>query len=286
MISLFYSNSHCFIMQLFSNGMRESEQCDVTLRINASEEAGLIELLKFMYSNSLTVTSAPEVFDVLMAADKFDVPSCIKHCSRLLKNLFIVTPEFILVYLDLPSNIIMAEAFQPLTIVTKQLYAVHYKDITKFEDEILSLPLVDVEAIIASDDLQVTSEYAVYLFVIKWARNQYHNIEDRREIIMTRLAKFIRYPYMTYKELGEVLDNNEFEPYFAIFVIREAVAFKDNVLDPDYIADDDTRRFVERVGYKHQHVKKRVQVSFHWPWFILNSLIWVMKVFLTWVIKK
>ncbi|KAI3744090.1 hypothetical protein L1987_57165 [Smallanthus sonchifolius] len=43
-----------------------------------------------------------------------------------------MTPESVLVYLDLPSTILMAEEFQSLTVTDKQFYAVHYKDITKF----------------------------------------------------------------------------------------------------------------------------------------------------------
>ncbi|KAI3755183.1 hypothetical protein L1987_54978 [Smallanthus sonchifolius] len=174
-----------FFYKLFS----KSAQGHATLRINASEEAGLMELLKFMYTNSLTVTTGPAVLDVLRVAHKFDVASCMRHCSRLLRNPQIMTPEFVLVYLDLPSTILMAEALHPLTIAVKQFFAVHYKDITKFEDEILSLPLACVEAIIASDDLQVTSEDEVYWFVLKWVRAQYPKIEDRREIISTRLER-------------------------------------------------------------------------------------------------
>ncbi|KAF5779795.1 putative BTB/POZ domain, BTB/Kelch-associated [Helianthus annuus] len=259
MILLYYLCSHCNFVQLFSNGMRESKQCHATLRINASEEAGLMELLKFMYNNNLTVTSAPAVLDVLMVADKYDVASCIRHCRRLLRNLMITTPEIVLLYLGLPSNVLMAEALHPLTVAAKQLYAVHYKDITKFEDEILRLPLAGVEAIIASDDLQVTSEYDVYLFVLKWARSQYPNIENRRKIIMNRLVKFIRYPYMTYDELREFLYTKEFERMFAVLATCEAVAFKENARDPDYIKEIKFHRFVEREAYKYRPVKTRVQ---------------------------
>lgn len=155
-------------MQLFSNGMRESEQRYVNLRISVSgmliisefffltlglfyplflfinllniylsftfafgtEEAALMELLNFMYSNSLTVTAAPAVLDVLLAADKFEVASCMRYCSRLLRNLP-MTPESALVYLELPSSVLMAEAVQPLTDAAKQFLAIRYKDITK-----------------------------------------------------------------------------------------------------------------------------------------------------------
>ncbi|THG10637.1 BTB/POZ domain-containing protein POB1-like [Camellia sinensis] len=87
-----------FFYKLFSNGMRESEQRHVALRINASEEAALMELLNFMYSNTLSTTSAPALLDVLMAADKFEVASCMRYCSRLLRNLP-MTPESALLYL-------------------------------------------------------------------------------------------------------------------------------------------------------------------------------------------
>ena len=146
--------------------MRESEQRNVTLRITASgkhtifyhlfsvcpficyrpsdhtvynfsfysfyqtEEAALMELLNFMYSNTLSCNTASALLDVLMAADKFEVASCMRYCSRLLRNLP-MTPESALLYLELPSSVLMAEAVQPLTDAAKQYLAVRYKDITK-----------------------------------------------------------------------------------------------------------------------------------------------------------
>ncbi|CAH2069258.1 unnamed protein product [Thlaspi arvense] len=41
-----------FFYKMFSNGMLESEQKHLTLQIDVSEEAAVMELLKFMYSNS------------------------------------------------------------------------------------------------------------------------------------------------------------------------------------------------------------------------------------------
>ncbi|KAI3744086.1 hypothetical protein L1987_57161 [Smallanthus sonchifolius] len=83
--------------------------------------------------NNLAVTTALAVLYVLMVADKFDVASCVRHCNRLLRNLP-MTPESILVYLDLPSTILIAEEFQSLTVTAKQFYAVHYKDITNLRN--------------------------------------------------------------------------------------------------------------------------------------------------------
>lgn len=89
-----------------------------------------MELLNFMYSNTLSIKTAPGLLDVLMAADKFEVASCMRYCSRLLRNIA-MTPESALLYLELPSSVLMAEAVQPLTDAAKQYLASRYKDITK-----------------------------------------------------------------------------------------------------------------------------------------------------------
>lgn len=89
-----------------------------------------MELLNFMYSNTLTTATAPALLDVLMAADKFEVASCMRYCSRQLCNLT-MTPESALVYLELPSSVLMAEAVKPLTDAAKQFLAANYKDVSK-----------------------------------------------------------------------------------------------------------------------------------------------------------
>lgn len=113
-----------------------------------------------------------------------------------------------------------------------------------------------MEAIIASDDLQVTSEDTVYCFVLNWARTQYPKIKDRREIIATRLAKFIRYPYMSRIKLTELLTCKEFDPEYAKMVVSEAISFKSRV-PHTYISNEYSNlnhRFVER-AYEYQPIK-------------------------------
>ncbi|KAL7239011.1 hypothetical protein ACSBR2_004997 [Camellia fascicularis] len=247
-----------FFYKLFSNGMRESEQRRVALQINASEEAALMELLNFMYSNTLSTTSAPALLDVLMAADKFEVASCMRYCSRLLRNLP-MTPESALLYLELPSSVLMAEAVQPLTDAAKQFLAARYKDITKFHDEVMSLPLAGIEAVLSSDDLQVASEDAVYDFVLKWSRAQYPKLEERREILGSRLGRYIRYPYMTPRKLKKVLTCNDFDHDLASKVVLEALFFKAEAphRQRTLAAEESAtinRRFIER-AYKYRPVK-------------------------------
>nr|GMD94929.1 BTB/POZ domain-containing protein POB1-like isoform X1 [Ipomoea batatas]GMD98712.1 BTB/POZ domain-containing protein POB1-like isoform X1 [Ipomoea batatas] len=247
-----------FFYKLFSNGMRESEQRHVTLRIHASEEAALMDLLSFMYSNTLSTTTPSALLDVLMAADKFEVASCMRYCSRLLRDLP-MTCESALLYLDLPSSVLMAEAVQPLTDAAKKFLAARFKDITKFQEEVLNLPLAGIEAILSSDDLQIASEDAVYDFVLKWARIHYPKLEERREILGSRLCRLIRFPFMTCRKLKKVLSCNDFDPELASKVVLEALFFKAEApyRQRSLAADEANisfRRFVER-AYKYRPVK-------------------------------
>ncbi|XP_075495424.1 BTB/POZ domain-containing protein POB1-like isoform X1 [Primulina tabacum] len=246
-----------FFYKLFSNGMRESEQRRVTLRIHASEEAALMDLLNFMYSNSLTRTTPSALLDVLMAADKYEVASCMRYCSRLLRNLP-MTCESALLYLDLPSTVLMADTVQPLTDAAKRFLAERFKDMSKFQEEVLNLPLSGIEVILASDDLQVASEDAILDFVLKWARIHYPKLEERREILSTRLIRLIRFPCMSCRKLRKVLTCSDFDPELTSKVVLDALFFKAEApyRQRTLVAEGNAsfRRFAER-AYKYRPVK-------------------------------
>ncbi|CAL5437597.1 unnamed protein product [Camellia sinensis] len=178
-----------FFYKLFSNGMRESEQRHVTLRIHASDTA----------------------------------------------------------------------AVQPLKEAAKEFLVARYKDMTKFQEEVLNFPLVGIEAVLSSDDLQVASEDAVYDFLLKWARTHYPKLEERREVLGTHIGRLIRFPYMTCRKLRKVRTCNDFDPELASKVVFEALFFKaeapywQHSLAADE-ANASGRRFVER-AYKYHLVK-------------------------------
>ncbi|XP_049376353.1 BTB/POZ domain-containing protein POB1-like [Solanum stenotomum] len=214
-----------FFYKLFSNGMKESEQRNITIQIHASEEAALMDLLNFMYSNTFSATTPTAVLDVMMVADKFEVASCMKYCSHLLRKLRMTT-ESALLYLDLPFNILVADEVQPLTDAAKQFLAQRFKDITKFQEDVLSLPLSGIEAVLSSDNLQIASEDAVFDFVLKWARMHYPKLEERREVWSSHLLHLIRFPCMTCRKLKKVMMCNDFDPKLASKLVFEALFYK------------------------------------------------------------
>lgn len=89
-----------------------------------------MDLLKFMYTNKLSATTPTEVLYVLMAANKFEVESCMRYCSLFLQKLNMTT-ESALVYLSIPFNESMANAVWPLTDAAKQFLARRYRNITR-----------------------------------------------------------------------------------------------------------------------------------------------------------
>ncbi|XP_057521642.1 BTB/POZ domain-containing protein POB1-like isoform X2 [Amaranthus tricolor] len=247
-----------FFYKLFSNGMRESEQRDVTLRIQASEEAAVMDLLNFMYSNTLQTNTPTGLLDVLMAADKFEVASCMRYCCQMLQN-FPMTSDSALLYLDLPSSVLLGDAVKPLADAAKEFLALQFKDMTKFQEEVMRLPLAGIEAVLSSDDLQVASEDAVYDFVVKWTRTHYSKVEERRKILSTRLFKLIRFPHMTCRKLRKVMTCNDLDPEVSSKLVLEALFFK---AEPPHrqralLADDVKilgHKYIER-AYKYRPVK-------------------------------
>ena len=95
-----------------------------------AEEAALMDMLHFIYTGRLQATSALGLLDVLMVADKYEVASCMRHCSKLLRNLP-MTPDSALLYLEFPSSVLLAEAMQPLTDAAINFLVSQLKDITR-----------------------------------------------------------------------------------------------------------------------------------------------------------
>uniref|UniRef100_A0A453MDD0 Uncharacterized protein n=1 Tax=Aegilops tauschii subsp. strangulata TaxID=200361 RepID=A0A453MDD0_AEGTS len=137
--------------------MRESDQMHPKIRITDSEENALMELLSFMYSGKLTTTQPGLLLNILMAADKFEVVSCIRHCTQLLKSLP-MTKESAVLYLDHPFSISLVAEVQHLIDAAKQFLVNKYKDLTELPDELMEMPLAVIETIFSSTELQITCE--------------------------------------------------------------------------------------------------------------------------------
>ena len=86
-----------------------------------------MELLSFMYTGKLTSVEPTLLLDILMAADKFEVISCMRHCSQLLRSLPMTT-ESALLYIDHPCSTLSAPEVQHAMGAAKEFIANKYKD--------------------------------------------------------------------------------------------------------------------------------------------------------------
>ncbi|KAL8170178.1 hypothetical protein V2J09_021982 [Rumex salicifolius] len=119
----------CSLQKLFKNGKKESQKKDaVTVRIHPSEEAAFSDVLNSIYDKPLNATSEAELVAVLMAADKFEVPSCVRHCSELLLKLPLTT-ESVVFYIK-HSSIAFVSVINPLIDEAKRYLAGHFRDFT------------------------------------------------------------------------------------------------------------------------------------------------------------
>uniref|UniRef100_A0A8R7Q937 BTB domain-containing protein n=1 Tax=Triticum urartu TaxID=4572 RepID=A0A8R7Q937_TRIUA len=121
-----------FFLKLFSNGMKESDQRHLTVRIadSGTEETVMMEILSFMYTGKLSTTEPNLLLDILMAANKFEVLACMRHCNQLLTNLP-MTRESALLYLDYPCSTSVAAEIRHLTDAAKEFLASKYKVLAK-----------------------------------------------------------------------------------------------------------------------------------------------------------
>ncbi|KAH9303606.1 hypothetical protein KI387_008010, partial [Taxus chinensis] len=224
-ISVLLAAKSPFFYKLFTNGMRESKQRDVTLRISCSEEEAFMDLLNFIYCGSLNAQSTTMLLDVLMVADKFEVAVCMNHCIGVLQCLP-MTIDSASLFLSLPSSVLMADAVQPLIIAAKGFLKKQFSKIKVFKEEHMSLPLAVVEESFTSDELQVNSEDVLYDFIITWAKKHYPNNEERKLFLNNKLSHLIRFPQMTNKKLEEILSSEDFDYLSALKLVSEALLFK------------------------------------------------------------
>ncbi|KAF7075971.1 hypothetical protein CFC21_080694 [Triticum aestivum] len=193
-----------FFLKLFSNGMKESDQTHPTLRIADSDENALMELLNFIYSGKLTTAEPSLLLDILMAADKFEVVSCMRHCCQLLTSLPWTT-ESALLCLDHPCTMSMAAEVQLLISAAKDFLVNKYKDYNNLRKEVTNISLAGIKAILSSTDIHVECEDYLFLLLLNWARVRYPDLEERREILNSHLLPLLRFSHMTYKTLQEIL---------------------------------------------------------------------------------
>ncbi|KAG5590709.1 hypothetical protein H5410_041223 [Solanum commersonii] len=88
-----------------------------------------MDFLKFMHCSTLSTTTPTGLLDVLLAADKFEVASCMRYYNNEMEKQQVMT-ELALLFLDLPFKIPMVDAVRPLIDVARLFLVLYFRDIT------------------------------------------------------------------------------------------------------------------------------------------------------------
>ncbi|XP_011629420.1 BTB/POZ domain-containing protein POB1-like [Amborella trichopoda] len=218
-----------YFYKLFLNGMPESEQRDVKLRISASEffdcvvmetDKVLLSILNiylFTYFGMISTNDLALLLDLLVVADKFEVASCVHHCSKLLGSLP-MTRECAIKYLEHPYR--MIDAIRPLVVVSKQYLAKQYQDLFESHDELMALPLSAIEAVLSSYELHVGLGDVVFDLALEWAHAKYPNFEERREILGSHIVPAICFSSMSTHKQKVVLECEDIELVAREFIVK------------------------------------------------------------------
>ncbi|KAK1270939.1 BTB/POZ domain-containing protein POB1 [Acorus gramineus] len=242
-----------FFHRLFSNGMLESSipTSPVSLPIHSSEEPTLLDLLRYIYSGTLPFPTTRNPFallNLLVAADKFEVTSCVSYCVTLLLRLP-MTSDSALVYLDLPSSVSSTDESRPLVSAAEDYLVAHHKNFDKGAD-FQRLSVAGLETVLRRDDLRPDSEDEVFDAVLKWGRFNFPDCDERRRVLASCVPRLVRFPHMSPERLKDVLRCDDLDRDFATRVVQDALFFKAGAVFPR--ADD--RRFVAR-DYKRKPMR-------------------------------
>lgn len=196
-----------YFCAMFTNQMSETEKSTVELY---DVPASVVEvLLDFVYTETVDV-SVENVQELLPAACLLQLNGVKQACS-----------EFLEKQLD-PSNCLGIRLFAEnhhcdLLQQAAELYTFKYfDDVTKHE-EFQSLCFGDVEDLLRSDEIQVSSEESVFEAMISWVRHS----PSTRERFLPQLLNFVRLPLLSARYITDVIDE---EP-----LIRQSLACRDLV---------------------------------------------------------
>ncbi|KAK1326769.1 BTB/POZ domain-containing protein [Acorus calamus] len=220
-----------FFFKLLSNGMKETNENQIILQINAKYERDVVvELLKFMHDNELspeTMASYSHLLSLLRFADMYEVTSCVNYCINTLLPRLPMSLESAAHILDLPRSLLTSydHSIKAFVDEAKKVILNWYGDMNKLKEEVASLPLPVVELVLCWDGL-LASEDEIYDTLLTWARANYLNIKRRRNFLKLNLNRFVRVGYMTYSKLKALCVCEDLHPEVAKDMVIDALLFK------------------------------------------------------------
>ena len=191
---------------MFAHGMKESNQEVIELKDESISAAALKIVLDSIYSGDLQVNDE-NIFEVLVAADHFQVTSVVQQCCDYLQTQFVDQLRFDVQTYCRVSAIADRHGLKDLQEATQTKMAHIYKEICESEEFLSHVDADQYARLLCRDDLSAPSETFVFKSVMQW-------IKHKREERMTIAAKVIgavRLGLVDIRDLIEELNTEEMQ---------------------------------------------------------------------------
>ncbi|KAK1283964.1 BTB/POZ domain-containing protein POB1 [Acorus calamus] len=136
-----------------------------------------------------------------------------------------MTPKSATIYLEIASHDLVKGDIQSLANAAKEFLITRYNDVMKCQDDLCILTLPAIEVIFGREGLQVPSEDHVYDMVVKWAQEQFPDLEERRAVLGSCITRLVHFSVLSSEKL-DILACDDLDSDFSNGVVKEALFFK------------------------------------------------------------
>ena len=201
----------------------------MVLTVCPDEVEPVVDLLRFIYTGDMQdgLQDPEDLIKMFLVADKFGVGACMKICLQTLASLPMTVATACL-YLSLPDSMHSHRGVAQLLEASRLYLVSHFRDLERVYkgEEFLELPLVGLQTLLASDELNVRDELTAFSAMLEWVRHHEDDLDSRRRAAQT-LAEYVRFPLMTGDDLEEVvLKAEEMESAGCAQLVKEAAWFR------------------------------------------------------------
>ena len=191
-----------YFKALFYSGMKETYSKEVVMKIYEHELEAHLVLIEAMYR--LDVLNDKEyrlIVQVLILANKYDVPLLIKKCKYVLMA---TTPS-----LEMSEYILQeTEHLTEMNLVHDMLQTFLVKEFTPFDEiwtteKFTDLSKAAVRLLLKSDDLATESENTIFVALMKWVRGHWFDLHDKCDLL-----DVVRFELMSADFLYDVVRQN------------------------------------------------------------------------------
>ena len=212
------SKASPFFEKLFNSDMRESQEGVV--RLEMLTERGLSDILEFIYTGSVQISTEENAQYLIVMADYLLLPQ--------LKTIAEKNSIEKLKFRNLFSTYYLAQRYrcEKLFSVTKNHILANFISLTKWGPDFMNLSSKEVKIWIANDEINVSAEEDVFKIILSWI----NHVKSERRTYFFELFSEVRLNYVSVDYLRNQIATNDLvnDNEGCMDLVRDALKLKDS----------------------------------------------------------